>query len=187
MAKKSKTKDKKSLDTNKSAGKAERPKADSSADVDLTERPSAVQPLGWMGDWMAHWPALIRQPFAEPMDRFERLLEPNDLLRVEETIEDDDSVIRIEIPGVDPDEDIDVKVAGGRLLVSARRERRAESKGNGYRSEFQYGTFHRSMPLSPGVDAGDVEAKYTDGILEIRVPIDSDADGETTVSIRRAD
>ncbi|MGY4541331.1 HSP20 family molecular chaperone IbpA [Arthrobacter sp. UYNi723] len=41
----------------------------------------------------------------------------------------------------------------------------------GYRSEFPYGTFSRTVSLLSAIDPGEVKASYTDGILEIRVPL----------------
>lgn len=52
--------------------------------------------------------------------------------------------IRAELPGVDPDEDIEVSIIDDRLTISARRERREESKEDeGFRSEFHHGSVRR--------------------------------------------
>ncbi|HYA67688.1 MAG TPA: Hsp20/alpha crystallin family protein, partial [Acidimicrobiales bacterium] len=50
----------------------------------------------------------------------------------------------------------------------------------GYRSEFRYGTFERDVLLPKGVTADDVSASYTDGILEVRVPMPTEAKPEAT-------
>ncbi len=42
---------------------------------------------------------------------------------------------------------------------------------NGYRTEFQYGSFVRVLPLTVDMSKEDVKATYRDGILEIRVPV----------------
>lgn len=169
--------------TKKSTKKAEM----ESGGVAVAERPQMVEPFGWMGDWMGHWPAFIREPFNEPMERFERLMGASEMLRVEESTDEDGTTIRVEIPGVDPEEDIDITVTPGRLMVSARRERREEETDNGRRSEFHYGSFRRTMTLPMGVDAEDVKATYTDGILEIHVPVADDSGAEKKVSITRSD
>jgi len=84
----------------------------------------------------------------------------------------DTLVIRVELPGVNPDKDIDVTVNDGVLQISARREKRDtdKSKNNGYRSEFHYGEFSRNLALPAGVDKSAVTAEYKDGILKVTVP-----------------
>ncbi|MGZ6095546.1 MAG: Hsp20/alpha crystallin family protein [Polyangiales bacterium] len=91
-------------------------------------------------------------------------------LRVEEFVDGDDLVIRSEIPGVDPERDVELTIDDGVLRISARREERSEQKDkNGFRSEFRYGTFVRNVVLPPGVNEDDIKASYKDGILEIRI------------------
>ena len=95
-------------------------------------------------------------------------------MRIEESRQDGQIVVRAEMPGIDPDKDVDVWVADGMLHISAKREERADvtdSKTKGvYRSEFHYGEFARTLPLPMGVNQDAVKATYRDGILEVRVP-----------------
>jgi len=92
-------------------------------------------------------------------------------MRVEETRDDGFVVVKAELPGIDPDKDIDVWVADGMLHISAKREEREEFKDKGVvRSEFHYGEFSRTLPMPTGIDQGSVKASYKDGILEVRVP-----------------
>ena len=105
-------------------------------------------------------------------------------MRVEQFQSEGDVVVRAELPGVDPEDDIDVSVIGDRLTISARRQKKEESETDeGFRSEFHYGSFRRTMGLPPGVDADDVKANYDDGILEVRVPIDDEVASKTKVPI----
>ena len=74
------------------------------------------------------------------------------------------------IPGIDPERDVELTIDDGVLRISARREERLEHKDkDGFRSEFRYGTFVRSVVLPRGVDEDDIKASYKDGILEIRI------------------
>ena len=92
-------------------------------------------------------------------------------MKVEEFVEDDTCVIRAELPGIDPDTDVDISVADGILHLSATREERSEEeRPEGYRSEFHYGSLVRSIRLPEGATADDITASYTDGILEVRIP-----------------
>ena len=114
--------------------------------------------------------------------------DPEGWLRVEEEHKDGALVIRSEIPGIDPDKDVDVSVTDHTLRISAKREERIEDKKkDGYRSEFRYGEFQRSLPLPAGVDRDSVKAAYKDGILEITIPWPVDEEsGSTKVPVARA-
>jgi len=70
---------------------------------------------------------------------------------VEEFRENGSTVIRAELPGIDPDKDVDLTVSDGMR-------------------ELRYGSFARTLPLPEGADESDVTASYKDGILEVRVP-----------------
>jgi HSP20 family protein len=96
-------------------------------------------------------------------------------IKVEEFVEDGTVVIRAELPGIDPDEDVDITVADGVLhVVATREERSEEERPEGYRSEFHYGSLERHIRLPEGAEADDITATYRDGILEVRIPAPAD-------------
>ena len=134
--------------------------------------PETMEPFGMLGDWFDQWPRVFDRRFPEFLGRG---FIGGEAMRVEQFTDGDEVVIRAEIPGVDPDEGIEVSVASGKLTISAEREQREESKDDkGFRSEFHYGT-----------TADDVSASYEDGILEVRMPSDSDVEAKTRVSVER--
>jgi HSP20 family protein len=90
------------------------------------------------------------------------------VFRLEESIRDDRYVIRAELPGLDPENDIEVTVDGRTLTISA--ERHQQDKGQ-YRSEFRYGSLARTVRLPARVDPADVTARYDKGVLEVSVPV----------------
>ena len=93
-------------------------------------------------------------------------------LRVEEYRDAGSLVVRAEVPGIDPDRDVDITLIGNQLQINVRHEERSEHKGKeGYRSEFRYGTFSRTVTLPAPVEQNDISAAYTDGVLEVRVPV----------------
>ncbi len=107
--------------------------------------------------------------------RWRRMLdmigEQGDWLRVEEFRDGDVLVVRAELPGIDPDKDVEVTISDGSVRIRARREQRAEQKGQeDFRSEFRYGEIERDVPLPEGVTGEDIKASYRDGILEVRIP-----------------
>lgn len=94
-----------------------------------------------------------------------------DLIRVEEFRDDGTLVVRAELPGIDPDKDVEVTVAGGMLHIQAERREEEKREEQGYlRQELRYGALSRSLPLPEGVTESDIKATYKAGILEIRIP-----------------
>lgn len=80
-------------------------------------------------------------------------------------------VTRIDLPGMKK-EDVNVEVSDGQLTLSGERKRETEEKKDGvYRSEREYGTFYRSVPLPEGIKLEDVKATFADGVLEVSVPL----------------
>ena len=104
--------------------------------------------------------------------------------RVEEVVQDDRYVIRAELPGLDPETDIEVTVNG--RVVTIHAERHQEDK-DPYRSEFRYGSVTRSVRLPDKVDATDVTARYEKGILEVSVPVGEAKPEGGRVAIEKAD
>ena len=96
-------------------------------------------------------------------------------MRVEDFVEDDHYVLRAELPGIDPEKDVDITVNDGVLTVKAQRREETKTER---RSEFHYGSFARRVPLPTGADEDDVEATYDKGVLEIRVGIKSESTRE---------
>lgn len=107
-------------------------------------------------------------------------------IRVEEVVENDQVVVRAEIPGVDPDKDIEVTVDQGILRIRAERRESAEDRtGQGWRSEFRYGSFLREVALPPGTSTEVVSASYRDGILEVRLPAPVKGSAARRIAVER--
>ena len=104
--------------------------------------------------------------------------------RVEEMTRDNRYVIRAELPGLDPERDIEVTVEGRNLTIHA--ERRQEDSGPD-RSEFRYGSLSRLVRLPARVDAKDVTARYERGVLEVSVPARVEKPEGIRVAIEKAD
>lgn len=101
-------------------------------------------------------------------------------IRVEEYKDNGDLVVRAEMPGVDPEKDVDITIDEGMLCISAERSEKKHGDEDGsYWSEFHYGSFSRAVRLPKGVSEKDISANYENGILEVRVP--SPVEEETEV------
>ena len=84
--------------------------------------------------------------------------------------EGDDIMVKAEMPGVDQN-DIDVTVTDNVLVLRGEKQKEEEAnEGEYYRSERVYGSFVRSIPLPPEVDAQKANASFKNGVLEIRIP-----------------
>lgn len=120
-----------------------------------------------MSDFLRHVPFDV----PEPVRRFLQG-DTGSWLRVEEFSDGATMVIRAELPGVDPEKDIDISISDHTLTIEARRKEVSanQSKAN-YRSEFRYGEFNRSFRMPSGVNEEDILASYSSGILEVRVPL----------------
>jgi HSP20 family protein len=97
--------------------------------------------------------------------------EAGDLIRVEEFQKDGARVIRADLPGIDPDKDVELTVSNGMLHIEAQRREEEKREEKGYlRQEVRYGSLSRSLPLPEGVTEDDITATYEAGVLEIRIP-----------------
>ena len=106
------------------------------------------------------------------------------VFRLEETIRDDRYMIRAELPGLDPENDIEVTVDG--RLLTIRAERHQQDAGP-YRSEFRYGSLARAVRLPARVDPADVTARYDKGVLEVSVPVRAVKPEGTQIPVENAD
>ncbi|MEU9047795.1 MULTISPECIES: Hsp20/alpha crystallin family protein [unclassified Kitasatospora] len=111
------------------------------------------------------WPA-----FSDMFEGFPTELRFSDehIIRVEESEEDGTYVVKAELPGIDPDKDVEITVGNGVLTVHAER---SEEKREKQRSEFRYGSFTRSIRLPEGVNEQDITATYDKGVLTVKAPI----------------
>lgn len=131
----------------------------------------------------------VSNPFAEMLDWLDsgapfgfRSLGLTPYVRVEDFVEEGTYVLRAEMPGIDPDKDVTVSVDNDVLTI--RGERREEEKEKNHR-EFHYGSFTRSITLPKGVNAEEISATYTDGVLEVRVPRAAEEATAVKVPVRR--
>jgi HSP20 family protein len=82
-----------------------------------------------------------------------------------------DLVIRAELPGIDPEGDVEITVQDGMLTLRGDRQQESKMDDEGYsRFESWRGYFVRHVPLPEGVKADSIQAAYENGILEVIVP-----------------
>ena len=104
-----------------------------------------------------------------------------ELIRVDEYREGDTQVIRAELPGIDPEQDVEITAADGMLRINAQRRVEEKTEDQGYtRHELRYGSFTRTLPMPEGATEADITASYKDGMLEIRIPVAEQTTAEPT-------
>lgn len=140
--------------------------------MNLPERRSR-QLLPDLTDWFESLP---------PMFGWRHMVDPHSF-RIEDYIDDDTYVVRCELPGIDPEKDVEITVSDGMLTIKAER---SEHKQDKHRSEFRYGSLYRSLQLPRGADEDQVTASYNDGILSVKVPLGAARKPARQISVQRS-
>lgn len=106
------------------------------------------------------------------------------LIMVDEFTEDGTLVVRAEMPGLDPEKDVEITVEAGMLHITATRTEEEETTERDFRRrEIRYGSYARTLPLPNGVDEHAVKASYKGGMLEVRVPMPTEPTKEAATRV----
>jgi HSP20 family protein len=98
-------------------------------------------------------------------DQARRWVPPVDLVEAE-----DHFVLKADLPGLS-EGDVNIEVQDGTLTISGERKAEHEQREKGfYRIERAFGSFHRSLSLPDGVDPDRIQASFSHGVLEVRIP-----------------
>lgn len=82
----------------------------------------------------------------------------------------DSYVLRADLPGLTED-DVKIEFEENVLTISGERRTEREERKDGYvRIERASGAFNRALTLPAGVDPAGIDAGFTNGVLEIRIP-----------------
>ena len=80
-------------------------------------------------------------------------------------------VVKADLPGVKK-KDIHIELKNHVLTLRGERRNEHEETENGYhRYERTFGSFERRFTVPEGVNEKDIHAKYTDGVLELTIPV----------------
>ncbi len=111
---------------------------------------------------------LMRGFFVRPVNLEQPLVAQK--LRVDVSETETGYVVRAEIPGVRK-EDINVAIDGNQIEISAevKNENEIKEGEKALRSERYYGKVYRAFVLDHDIDEGATQAKYVDGVLELKL------------------
>ncbi|MFN0038613.1 MAG: Hsp20/alpha crystallin family protein [Burkholderiales bacterium] len=111
---------------------------------------------------------LFRGFFVRPL-----ALETQPPVSIRMDVKEDDGayLVQAEMPGFDKD-DIQVAIDGNQVSISAESKRIREEKQGAkiLRAERRVGKYSRAFALAQDVDETSAQAKYSDGVLELRLP-----------------
>jgi HSP20 family protein len=128
---------------------------------------------------------LFDWPF-RPTETWQRLM-GEEQFKVEEFTVDNQLVVRAELPGIDPDRDVDISIESGNLCIRAERRQESTTTERDYRrSEIRYGSFSRVLPLPANAKEEDIHASYKDGILEVRAPLATPGEKRSKIAVSRS-
>lgn len=78
--------------------------------------------------------------------------------------------IELAVPGMKKS-DFEIEVEDGLLSISSSlEEEQVTEKGKFTRREFSYNIFKRTFTIPDSVDPSNIEAQYSDGVLQLRLP-----------------
>ena len=79
-------------------------------------------------------------------------------------------VVQLELPGIDPLEDLQVDVEDNVLQISGRKMQAPDvTETDRFITERRFGPFHRDVMLPDEVDPSGITAVFDNGILTVRV------------------
>lgn len=83
---------------------------------------------------------------------------------------DKEYVLTAELPGL-TDQDIDIKLSNGTLIIKGEKsEEKEEEKHDYHLSERRYGSFQRSFQVPADVDRDKIAANFQNGVLTVSMP-----------------
>lgn len=83
---------------------------------------------------------------------------------------DKEFIIKAELPGVE-EKDIEVTVTNDSVMIKGEKKVEKEDKDrNYYYMERSYGSFSRVIPLDAEIEANKAEARFKNGVLDIKIP-----------------
>jgi HSP20 family protein len=109
--------------------------------------------------WRA-WPARYETDTTRPLMR-----------PLMDVVENDSTLtVRVDLPGMKPD-DVHVEVENDTLTISGEVGDTIEKEGERYHyRERRYGSFQRSVRLPNTLDTDKIEASFDNGVLNISIP-----------------
>lgn len=86
--------------------------------------------------------------------------------------ENGELIVSAELPGIDPDKDIEITLDDDYLTIKGEKSEDKEiSEDDRYLHERSYGKFVRRIPVPEGVSPDHIAADYAKGVLTVKVTL----------------
>jgi HSP20 family protein len=124
-------------------------------------------------DHTRRWSMLMR---FDPFRELDRLTQPGwpggrgPVMPMDAFRDGDQFLVRIDLPGIDPDS-LDLTVEKNVLTISAARRWERTEAMEVVVAERPQGSFSRQLFLGEGLDADRIEASYDNGVLTVSLPV----------------
>lgn len=136
-----------------------------------TQEPSVWRPLSELTRVERAMSRLFEDVFGRPFETV-RQMEQTLMPPIEIQEQDDALLVRAELPGIKRGE-VEISINGNLLTIRAEkrdeREQHRDEEGY-YYSECLYGRFVRALELPNEVQADTAQARFENGVLEVRLP-----------------
>jgi HSP20 family protein len=120
--------------------------------------------------WGEDFDQMFGRMFGEPASGWFSKFPQVDVAETEKDVE-----VRMDVPGF-KSEQLDVQLTGDALTVTGKQEEQKEEKDKTFHVfERRTGNFARTVMLPTSVDANAIDAKFSDGVLTIRMPKSANA------------
>jgi HSP20 family protein len=151
-------------------------------EISLTPTRGSRDPLGLLRQMTSEFERMFDEPFLSSFSRPWRAFAAPRTVSWSPEIDvfekNNRLITKVDLPGMKK-EDVKVEVTDGHVAISGERTSETEDrKENVYRCEREYGSFYRAVPLPEGVKLEDVKATFSDGVLEVSVPLPAKADAK---------
>lgn len=101
-------------------------------------------------------------------------------IRVEDFMDDGNYVVRAELPGIEPEKNLNISVSHGILTIHAERQ---EEHAEQHHSEFRYGSYERQIRLPENIKEDKIKAGYDKGILTVTMPLQKEKESLRRIPI----
>jgi HSP20 family protein len=123
------------------------------------------RPLSLWNEWNQQHGAMTRLAYAPAWRAFAPSFPPVNVWQDDEAV-----YATAELPGLGP-EDVEVFVSrGAELTIRGRRKADDLPEGTWYLRERGFGSFQRTLELPSPVGADQVEARFVNGVLQVKLP-----------------
>jgi HSP20 family protein len=93
-------------------------------------------------------------------------------------------VVRADLPGMRP-EDVNLELRDDLLIISGERRDEKDEEREGWRhTELSYGRFERMVRVPRGLDPATAEAKFENGVLEVKLPMPEEKTKQRSIPIQ---